>query len=443
MGRGINRLSVKFVERKDLKPGLYGDGNGLYLQVSNRETKAWVFRFMMAGRARKMGLGEVGRVKLADARKKANAAHLKVVDGIDPIEERAARKAAQEAEKAKGMTFGECAEGYIEANKAGWKSPKHADQWRMTLLGIGPKGTPAKHDYCKLIRNLPVGTVEDVHVIKILQPIWNEKTETASRVRGRIEKVLDRAKALKLRSGENPARWVGHLDQLLQKKSQVAPVENHPALPYKQLPEFMAELRKREGVSARALEYTILTAARTGETIGATRAEIDDGERLWTVPKERMKGKKGTRKRNHVVPLVAQALSILNDLPEDGNFVFPGAKVGEPLSNAAMAAVIDRMNEDRTKAGLPKWIDPEQDGREIVPHGFRSTFQDWFGDETEYPQEMADLALSHVVSDKVEAAYRRGNMRDRRRRLMADWAAFCEGKTVGGDNVVTFKAGAK
>lgn len=418
---------MKFVDRKDLAPGLYGDGGGLYLQVSDRKTKAWVYRFMIRGRARKMGLGDVDQVKLADARKKANAAHLLVLDGIDPIEERNARKAALAVEQAKAMTFGECAEGYIEAHKAGWKNPKHFDQWRMTLLGITPQGKPATHDYCKLIRPLPVAAIDDAHVMKVLQPIWNTKTETASRVRGRIEKVLDRAKALKLRSGENPARWTGHLDQLLPKKSQVAPVENHPALPYQRVPEFMAELRRREGISARALEFTILTAARTSETIGATRSELDGREKLWTVPKERMKGKKGTRKRDHVVPLPGQALAILKKLPREGEYLFPGGTAGEPLSNAAMAAVIDRMNEDRVKAGLPKWVDPQQGDREIVPHGFRSSFKDWCTDETEYPNEMSEMALAHTLPDKVEAAYRRGNMRERRRRLMDDWASYCGG----------------
>src|SRR4051794_26482139 len=205
MGRATNKLSVKFVERKDLKPGLYGDGNGLYLQVSNRNTKAWVFRFMINRAPRKMGLGEVAKVKLADARKKANAAHLLVVDGIDPISQRDARKAALAVEKAKATSFQECAKGYIEAHQSGWKSPKHAAQWESTL---------ETYAY-PIIGKLPVGAIDDAHVMKILQPIWNTKTETASRVRGRIEKVLDRAKALKLRSGENPARWKGHLDQLL------------------------------------------------------------------------------------------------------------------------------------------------------------------------------------------------------------------------------------
>jgi integrase len=431
MGRPTSRLSALWI-KKDLPPGLYADGGGLYLQVSQQKTKAWIFRFTRAGVPRKMGLGPVSvksndkRITLADARQKATAARSQLIDGVDPIEARKARTAAQALESAKSLTFGECAEGYIEANKPGWKNSKHADQWRMTLLGIDPKGKPAKNDYCKLIRDLPVAAIDDGLVMKVLQPIWNTKTETANRVRGRIEKVLDRAKALKLRSGENPARWVGHLDQLLPKKSQVAPVENHPALPYSQLPEFMADLRQRDGFGARALEYTILTVARTADTIGCKPTEIDQSEKLWTVPKDRIKGKKGARKRDHVVPLTSQALAILEDLPQEGDeYLFPGGNPGEPLSNAAMAAVIDRMNEDRVKAGLPKWVDPQQGGREIVPHGFRSTFKDWCTEETEYPNEMSEMALAHTLPDKVEAAYRRGNMREKRRSMMADWAAYC------------------
>lgn len=430
MARPSNRLSALTL-KKNLPPGLYADGGGLYLQVSQQKTKAWIFRFTRAGVPRKMGLGPVSvkpddkRITLADARQKAAVARSQLIDGIDPIEARRALTAAQAVASAKAFTFGQCAEGYIEANKPGWKNAKHADQWRMTLLGIGPNGKPARNDYCKIIRNLPVAAVDDGLVMKILQPIWNNKTETANRIRGRIEKVLDRAKALKLRSGENPARWVGHLDQLLPKKSQVSPVENHPALPYVQLPQFMADLRQREGFGARALEFTILTVARTADTIGGKRTEIDHQEKLWTVPKDRIKGKKGARKRDHVVPLTSQAMAILEDLPQKGEHLFPGGNAGEALSNAAMAAVIDRMNEDRVKAGLPKWVDPQQGGRDIVPHGFRSAFKDWCTEETEYPNEMSEMALAHTVPDKVERAYRRGNMREKRRALMDDWAAYC------------------
>jgi integrase len=416
MARATSKLSAKFTEKKDLKPGLYGDGGGLYLQVSDFKTKAWVFRFMMAGRARKMGLGDFELVSLKDARKKRDAAYGLVVDGVDPIEERKTRKAEQAAEKAKTLTFKECAEGYIAAHKSSWKSEKHAGQWEATL---------ETYAY-PIIGNLPVQMIETAHVMKIIQPIWNTKTETASRVRGRIEKVLDRAKALKLRSGENPAAWRGHMDQLLPSKSQVSPVKNHPALPYAELPDFMAKLRAKKGVSARALEFTILTVARTGDTIGAPRREIDKAEKLWTVPAARVKGKKGARKRDHVVPLTKQALAALDAVPVEGDFLFPGGKEDTGLSNAAMSELLEGMGY------LPEYA---------TVHGFRSTFKDWCGDLTAYPNEMSEIAMAHTVDDKVEAAYRRSDMREKRRRMMADWAAFCDGKAVGGKNVVPMRAG--
>jgi integrase len=415
MGRPTNKLSVKFTEKPDLKPGLYGDGGGLYLQVSDSKTKAWVFRYMMAGRARKMGLGDFELVALKDARKKRDAAYGLVVDGIDPIEERKERKVTRAAETAKAMTFKECAEGYIAAHKASWKSDKHAGQWEATLTTYA----------YPVIGALPVQMIETAHVMKIIEPIWKDKTETASRVRGRIEKVLDRAKALKLRSGENPAAWRGHLDQLLPAKSQVSPVENHPALPYAELPDFMAKLRAKEGVSARALEFTILTVARTGDTIGAIRREIDRAEKLWTVPAARVKGKKGARKRDHVVPLTKQALAALDEVPLYGSYLFPGGKQGVGLSNAAMSELLKGMGYSPDYATV---------------HGFRSTFKDWAGDLTAYPNEMSEMAMAHTVDDKVEAAYRRSDMREKRRRMMADWAAYCGGKSVGGANVVAIGA---
>ena len=407
---------MKFVDKKNLKPGLYGDGGGLYLQVSERRTKAWVFRFMIAGRARKMGLGKVSRIKLADARQMANDAHLLAVKGIDPIAERAARKAALAVEKVKAMTFKECAADYIAAHAHGWKNAKHAAQWGSTLQ---------QYVY-PLIGALPVAAVEDAHVMKVLAPIWTTRTETASRVRGRIEKVLDRAKALKLRNGENPARWKGHLDHLLPKPAQVAPVDHHAALPYADIPAFMAKLRQRTSISARALEWTILHAARSGDTLGATWKEMKDGH--WTVPAARMKGKKGANRRDHVVPLCDRALAILEDLPVDGDFVFPGARAGRGLSNMAMAMALREL-------GYPPSV--------ATVHGFRSTFKDWCSEQTSYPNELSEMALAHTVSDKVEAAYRRGDMREKRRRLMADWADFCGGQHGVGENVVPLRSGAR
>jgi integrase len=415
MARGLNLLSDKFTQKKDLKPGLYSDGGGLCLQVSSFNTKSWVFRYMIDKRARKMGLGDFELVSLKKAREKRTAAYALVKDGIDPIDERAARLSAQAAQKAMALTFKECAEGYIEAHKAGWKNAKHAAQWTATL---------ETYAY-PTIGKLQVQDIETVHIEKILRPIWNEKTETASRVRGRIEKVLDRAKALGLRSGDNPARWTGHLSELFPAKAQVAPVEHHPAMPYADVPAFMTRLRAKEGSSARALEFTILTAARTGDTIGATRKELNGRDSLWTVPKERVKGKKGARKKDHVIPLSQAALAALDGVPEESDYLFPGGKEGAGLSNAAMSELLKGMGYSPDYATV---------------HGFRSTFKDWCSDMTSFPNEMSEVALSHTVSDKVEAAYRRGNMVERRRQMMEAWAKFCAGKAVGADNVVAMGA---
>jgi len=425
MARAANKLTALGIKKE-----------GLYLQVSNEKTKAWVFRFMINGRARKMGLGAASlkpddkKITLADAREMAADAHKLVVQGIDPIAERDARKAALAVETVKQMTFGQVAEEYIAAHQSSWKNAKHRNQWRMTLLGITPKDEPAEHDYCKAIRNLPVNLIDDALVLKVLRPIWEKKTTTASRLRGRIETVLDYAKvALRLRNGDNPARWEGNLEYSLPNTSKVATVGNHPALPYDQMAAFMTELRRFKGRAARALEFTILCAARSGETLGARRSEIDWDKKLWTVPKARMKGEKGKRKDDHIVPLSAPALAILKDLPE-GEHLFP-------LGEGSMAAVIDRINEDRAQAGLPKWIDPKQDGREIVVHGFRSSFKDWASEEEiTHDNNLSEMALSHTLPNKVELAYRRGTMLEKRRRLMVDWAGYCYGKSVGGDNVV-------
>ncbi len=415
MGRASNKLTTLEV-KKDLPPGLYGDGDGLYLQVSNQKTKAWVFRFMMAGTARKMGLGSVARVTIADARKKAKAAYSLVQDGVDPIADRDARKAAQAVEKAKALSFKECAERYIAAHTASWKSAKHAGQWKATL---------ETYAY-PTIGSLPVALIDVALVLKVIEPIWSTKTETASRVRGRIETVLSWAKARGYRQGDNPATWRGHLDQLLPARSQVAPVEHHAALPYAQLPAFMAKLRAKEGVSARALEFTILTAARTGDTIGARWQEVDRAEKLWTVPAARMKGKKGTRRRDHVVPLPDQALAMLEDLSSEGDFIFAGGKEGAGLSNAAMSELLKGMGYAPDVATV---------------HGFRSAFKDWCSEQTAYPNELSEMAMAHTVSDKVEAAYRRGDMIEKRRRLMADWAEFCASSARGASaNVVALRA---
>jgi len=375
--------------------GMHCDGSGLYMQVTPRKegagvNRSWIFRYRFAGRKRDLGLGSFPTVGLSDARELARQGRLQVLRGVDPIEARRAARAEQ-ATRARVVTFKQAAQACIEAHGASWKSGKHAKQWTATL---------STYVY-PVVGALPVGDVTDEHVLEILRPIWAGKTETASRVRGRIESVLDYARASKWRSGDNPARWRGHLEHLLARKSQIAPVRHQPALPYRDVPAFMAELRDRDSISARALEWTILTAARTGDTIGATWSEIDVKAKTWTIPGTRMKGRKGADKRDHVVPLSDRCLEILGELPrvDDGLF---------PLSGMAMLELLRGM-----RPGL-------------TVHGFRSTFRDWVGDTTSYPNEMAELALAHMVSDEVEAAYRRSDMLEKRRRMMRDWARFSE-----------------
>jgi integrase len=386
---------------KNAPVGFHCDGGGLYLSVKPLKagegvTRSWVFRFRRIGRLRDLGLGPLSTVGLAAARERARQARQKLLDGIDPIEERQTARIAAAVTVARAMTFEQCADGYIDANSSGWKSAKHADQWRATLLTYAHP----------IIGSLPVDVVETAHVMQILQPIWNTKTETASRVRGRVEKVLDRAKVLGLRTGENPARWTGHLDQLLPKKTQVAPVEHHEALPYADLSRFMTELRQMDSISARALEYTILTAARTGDTIGALRSEIDRNDGLWTVPAGRLKGRKGARMRDHVVPLSDRALEIIDGLHEGPSEYLFANDDGLPLSNMAMLECLRGLRPS------------------LTVHGFRSCFKDWASEHTSYANELSEMALAHTVADKVESAYRRGDMRDRRRRMMQDWATF-------------------
>jgi integrase len=307
----------------------------------------------------------------------------------------------------------------MAAHEAGWRNAKHRQQWTNTLTTYA----------YPVIGKLPVDVIDTGMVMQILQPIWNEKNETASRVRGRIEKILDWARVNGHRSGENPARWQGHLSHLLAARGKVHKVENHPALPWEQIPEFMAQLRSQEGLAAKALEFTILTAARSGETRGLPwEGELDISRKLWTVPANRMK-----REREHRVPLTDQALAIVEYMREvrQNDYVFPGDQADEPLSDMALTEVIRRMNEARAKAGLPLWVDPKQGNREAVPHGFRSSFDDWVGEDTDFPDWLADAALAHAKGDKVEAAYKRGDALKKRRRLMEAWAQHCAGKWVG------------
>ncbi|QWW67951.1 site-specific integrase [Rhizobium sp. WYJ-E13] len=400
MAISLNKLTAKQVTSIK-EPGRHSDGGSLYLVVDKSGAKRWVFLYRRNDRQREMGLGGIDTVTLASARELAAEARRKLQAGIDPIE---AKKAVID----EIPTFGDCADDFIETMKPSFRNAKHIAQWEMTL-----------REYAKPLRSKVVNEITTSDVLEALKPIWLTKSETASRVRGRIERVLDAAKAQGYRSGENPARWRGNLQNLLPKRKKLVR-GHHVALSYKNVPTFMAALRERIAVAARALEYTILTAARSGETYGMKWREIDRKEAVWTVPPERMKAF-----REHRVPLTPRALAILDEMALFGTnpdaYVFPGQqkkKKGRPLSGMAMEMVLRRMKVD------------------VTVHGFRSSFRDWCGEETSFPREIAEAALSHVVGDETEQAYRRGDALAKRRRLMTAWANYCEPKT---DNVIPMK----
>ena len=421
MARGYGKLTAKRVEHLS-KRGLHPDGGGLYLQVAKGGSKSWLFRFKVNSRTRWHGLGSLCDVSLEEARDKATEARKVRRNGGDPIEAKRAAEAEARVEAAKAITFGAAAKRFIKANRAGWKNSKHVDQWNMTLLGIDPNGKPAKNDYCKSIRDLPISAIDTTLVLRIIEPIWATKTETANRIRGRIEQVIDAAKAKGEFKGENPARWKGHLDNLLPAISKVRKVRNHPALPYRQLLAFMRDLRERDGVAAAALEFQILTAVRPGNAVRAKWDQIDRQVAVWTIPAALMKGD-----AEHKVPLSQAALDVLDRmeaLKNDSEYIFPNSK-GKPLSDAATAAVIDRMNEQERR-----WIDPKLD-REVVPHGFRSTFRDWAA-EHGYDDAVAEAALAHKVSDDVIAAYKRTTFFELRKQMLSAWAQFCASSILPG-----------
>lgn len=409
-------MPLSVLKIRHAKPGMHADGNGLYLRVQAAGSKAWIFRYQLAGRRRSMGLGTLADVPPVEARARAAEWARLVKAGVDPIEERdrRAREAAEQARvaarAAAATTFREVAEDYITSHRSGWRNPKHAQQWTNTL---------AKYAFPK-IGGTPVAEVSVDDVLRILRPLWTIKTETASRVRSRIELVLSFAKALGLRQGENPAAWRGHLDALLPPPGRVRSVRHHPALPYTQVPQFMTALTEVGGTGARALEFAILTATRSGEVRRATWAEIDLEAGVWTIPASRMKAK-----REHRVPLSGAALQLLRALPrvEGESLLFAGARRGAPLSDMTLAAAIKRMNEIE-EDGAPRWIDPTC-GAPVVPHGFRSAFRDWAAERTAFPSEVIEMALAHTVRNKVEAAYRRGDLFEKRRELMEAWAAWC------------------
>ena len=391
--------TVRQVET-ERRPGTWRVSKNLYLQVEAAAdgqgvTKSWLFRYMRDGRPRWMGLGSVELVTLAEARDKTFEGRKLLLEGRDPLEERRTERLQGKLTAAATMTFKECGKAYVAAHEAGWRNPKHRQQWRNTLVTyVDP-----------LLGALPVQAIDTGLVMKVLEPIWQPKPETAGRVRGRIESILDWAKVRGYRTGENPARWKGHLDQLLPKKSKLRKVRHQPAMPYTVVPAFMGELRTRDSISARALEFTILAAVRTSETVHATWDEIDHAAKAWTVPANRIKAE-----RDHRVPLSERALAILKAVPRDkGNpHIFIGGRKGKGLSNMAMLELLRDM-----------------EGNGCTVHGFRSSFRDWAAEQTNYPRELAEVALAHALKDKTEAAYQRGDLLEKRRRMMRAWARYC------------------
>jgi len=393
-----NILTARKVETaKD--PGYYGDGGGLYLQILPSGSKTWIYRFQLAGKRRDMGIGSASdpstKLTLADARERALALRRMVKAGIDPIRERNAKATETRVETVKATKFCEAATDYIADHRAAWRNAKHADQWTSTL----------KTYAYPVLGDLALQVIDTERVMRVLRPIWSAKPETASRVRGRIEAILDWATVRGFRSGENPARWKGHLQALFPAKNKVAKARHHAALAYDTLPDFMAALRVADGMGARALHFAILTAARTGEVLGAKWAEFDLDARLWIVPGERMKAGK-----EHRVPLSEPAILFLHDLRavRRGEYVFAGSKSDRPLSNMSLLMCLRRLGRN-----------------DLTVHGFRSTFRDWVAEQTSFPGEVAEMALAHTIGDKVEAAYRRGDLFEKRRQLAAEWATYC------------------
>lgn len=393
-----------------------GGVTGLYLQITPNNAKTWILRMRIGNRRRDIGLGGFPTVTLAQARDKAREVRAKVEAGIDPVEERKAIKAALIASQKRGMTFADAVDKALAAKLDAFKNEKHRKQWRSTL------DTYALPQIGKMM-------VQDIAVqdiLRVLQPIWADKTETAARLRGRIEAVLSWATVQGHRTGDNPARWAGNLKELLPAPNKIAEGDNHPALALTDVPAWFSDLRKREGFGARALEFLALTAARSGEVRGATWDEIDLEAGIWTIPAARMK-----MKREHRVPLSPAALALLNALPRmQGNpLVFPAAKGGQ-LSDMTLSATMRRIHDAaKAEAGESDnagYLDP-RNKRPAVPHGLRSTFRDWVAERTNYPGDMAEVALAHRISNAVEAAYRRGDMVEKRRRMMADWAKYLGG----------------
>ncbi len=416
----MGELTAAFV--KNAKPGRYCDGDNLWLHVKASGSKYWCFRYKLSGgKLREMGLGRAGDgtndVRLAEARERATDLFRQVRAGVDPLAEREIAKAAalataQDAQ-IKAVTFKDAARRYIDAHRPSWKNPKHAAQWESTL-----KAYVFPH-----FGDMPVGDIATSHVLAAIEPIWNEKSETASRVRGRIEVILDFAKTRAWRSGDNPAQWRGHLALTLPTKTKVRAVKHHPALPWAEIGSFMRELRHQRGAGSACLRFTILTATRSGESRGARWSEVDAKAKTWAIPADRMKAS-----REHRIPLCDEALEILAEMWElrasddPDALVFPGADGKRPLSDMTLTACLRRMNRS-----------------DLTVHGFRSTFRDWAAESTAYPGDVVEMALAHAVGNKVEAAYRRGDLFEKRRRLMADWCKACSTAESSASNIFAIR----
>lgn len=393
MAKKVNRLSDRKVQTTN-NPGWYPDGGGLYLQVSPSLTKSWVYRYQTAGREHRHGLGPYPAISLKEARDLAHNCLLLRKQGVDPIRHARQQRAQIALESLKGITFKECAESYIDAHAAGWRNRKHEAQWRNTLTTYA----------YPFVGSMPVQDVDVDLILKILRPIWYQKTETATRVRQRIENILDWAKARNYRDGENPARWRGHLDKLLPKPSSIHKVQHFEAMPYSDVPAYFQGLRDKLTLASAALRFVILTATRNAEVREARWSEFDLRKRIWTIPEGRIKSK-----RVHRVPLSKEALAVLKFVEpfrRDDDLVFPGLKKERPISEAALSKLLKESHPD------------------LTVHGFRSTFRDWCAEVTNHPREVAESALAHVLKDKTEAAYQRGDLFEKRRVLMNEWTDY-------------------
>ncbi|MGG7055469.1 tyrosine-type recombinase/integrase [Nitrosomonas sp. ANs5] len=395
--RRIQNLTARKCETIK-EPGYYADGQNLYLQVSKALSKSWLFIYKFQGRKHEVGLGGYPDISLAVARDGAARWRKVLIAGDNPIEIKREQEYKKHCSRIDNPTFAQCANKFIESHQAGWKNPKHAQQWKNTL----------DHYVLPIIGNLQVKQIDTGLVMRVLEPIWLEKNETASRLRGRIENILDWASVHKYRQGDNPARWRGHLDKLLSSPNKIQRIKHFKALPYHEMNGLLLALRSNSSISAMALEFLILTAARTGEVIGSQWNEIDFNQKIWIIPAERMKVKK-----EHRVPIASRTLEILSNVKQlkVNDYIFPGRTRNGGLSNAAMDKLLQvTLNYDATV------------------HGFRSTFRDWASEITNFPHEMCEMALAHSIKNQAEAAYRRGDMIEKRRVMMEAWLTYIETK---------------